>query len=96
MQRAIARYNREHPGDAVQVRIGLNTGEVIAEARDYFGEAVILASRIKDSAAGGQVFVSELTKALVGANDLRFTDCGEHELKGMRGRHRLFDVDWAE
>ena len=95
MQRAIARSNREHPHDAVQVRIGLNTGEVIAEEQDYFGETVILASRIRDTAQGGQILVSELTKTLVGAHGVRFVDRRKNQLKGW-GEHRLFEVDWAE
>jgi class 3 adenylate cyclase len=77
------------------VRIGLNTGEVIAEEQDYFGETVILASRIRDAAQGGQILVSELTKTLVGAHGVRFVDRGQNQLKGW-GEHRLFEVDWAE
>ncbi len=96
MQRAISRPNQGRPQVAVRVRIGLNTGETIAEEQDYFGEAVILASRIAGKAQGGQILVSELTKALVGASGVRFVDCGQHELKGLRGGHRLFEVVWAE
>lgn len=95
IQRAIAERNRARPEAPLRVRIGLNTGEVIAEEQDYFGEAVILASRIKDQASAGQILVSDLTKSLVGANGSRFVDRGEHELKGLRGAHRLFEVEWA-
>ncbi len=93
MQRAIAKANVDLD-DAVQVRMGLNTGEVIAEEQDYFGEAVILASRIKDQAKGGQIFVSELTKALVGADGIAFASRGEYQLKGLRDIHQLFEVAW--
>lgn len=96
MQRAVAQHNLEHPGNALRVRVGLNTGEAIAEEHDYFGEAVILAARIADSARGGQILVSELTKALVGANSMPFLDRGRHRLKGLSGAHRLYEVPWAE
>ena len=96
IQRAIAQQNREHTHVALRVRIGLNTGEAIAEEDDYFGETVILASRIEATAQGGQILVSELTKALVGASAVCFVDRGEHELKGLGGSHRLFEVVWAE
>ncbi len=96
MQRAIARHNRESPEQAIQMRIGLNTGEVIAEEQDYFGEAVIVASRVRDAAAGGQILASSVTRALVGAGPVRFVERGEHQLKGLQGAYELFDVEWAE
>ena len=78
---------------AVKVRIGLNTGDVIAEEERYFGRAVFLASRVMSQARGGQTFVSEVTKAVVGdSTDLRFEDRGEFELKGFAGSHRLWEV----
>jgi len=46
-------------------------------------------------AHGGEILVSDLTRALV--RDLprvRFADRGEHELKGLGGRHRLWEVGW--
>ena len=53
-----------------------------------------MASRIKDRAKGGQILVSELTKALVGADGIAFADGGEYQLKGLRGVHHLFEVAW--
>ena len=48
IQRALAEHNRRQPPDEqVRVRIGLNTGEVIQEEADLFGEAVNAASRIR-------------------------------------------------
>jgi DNA-binding NarL/FixJ family response regulator len=80
----------------VRVRIGLNTGDVIAEEDRYFGRAVFVASRVAGHANGGEILVSELTKALVdGSGELRFRDRGEHLLKGLRGSHRLYEVEWA-
>ncbi len=96
MQRAVARHNREDPREALSVRVGLNTGEAIAEEHDYFGEAVIIAARIADGARGGQILVSEVTKALVGANGVRFLDRGRHRLKGLSRAHRLYEVPWTE
>lgn len=79
----------------LRVRAGLNTGEVIAEERGYFGRAVFLASRIADAAAGGEIFVSEITRNLVEADGIRFRERGEHALKGLKGTHRLFEVEWT-
>ena len=96
MQRALAQHEAEHPDGALRVRMGLNTGEAIAEESDYFGQAVILASRIASMARGGEILVSDVTRTLVGANGARFVDRGEHELKGLRGSHHLYGVDWKE
>lgn len=80
--------------ERLRVRMGLNTGEVIAEEHDYFGEAVILASRIAGRACGGQILVSELTKALAGSSGMTFIDRGSHDLKGLSKAHELFEVRW--
>ncbi|MEX0785654.1 MAG: response regulator [Dehalococcoidia bacterium] len=93
IQRTIA---GDRCGAALRVRVGLNTGEVIAEEEDYFGEAVITASRIAGLAGGRQVFVSSLTKELAGTSPFQFIDQGEHELKGMRGTHRVFELAWDD
>lgn len=94
LQRALARSAKDS-GHPMSIRIGLNTGEVIAEEEDYFGEAVILASRIAGRARGGQILVSDLTRALASTGAAgRFQDCGEYELKGLSGAHRLFEIAW--
>jgi DNA-binding NarL/FixJ family response regulator len=86
----------ERSGVALRVRAGLNTGDVIAqETSGYFGRAVFLASRVADTAAGGEILVSEITRSLAGDDSVEFRERGEHELKGLRGRHRLFEVVWS-
>lgn len=79
----------------LRVRAGLNTGEVIAEERGYFGRAVFFASRVAGVAAGGEILVSELTRNLVEAEGIRFRDRGAHTLKGLKGTHRLYEVEWT-
>ncbi len=87
---AVQRALEEQP---VRVRIGLNTGDVIAERDGYFGRAVFVASRVAGRARGGEVLVSELTRDLVGdSREVRFVDRGEFELKGLSGRHRLYEA----
>jgi DNA-binding NarL/FixJ family response regulator len=78
----------------LRIRAGLNTGDVIAEERGYFGRAVFVASRITDAASGGEILVSEVTRRLADGDGIDFRDRGAHELKGLRGSHRLFEVVW--
>ena len=79
----------------VRVRLGLNTGDVIAEERGYFGRAVFLAARVAGTAGGGEILASEVTRSLAGDDGFEFRDRGSHELKGLRGSHRLFEVVWS-
>ena len=77
----------------IALRIGLNTGDVISEGDRYFGKAIFVAARIAATAAGGEILVSELTRALA-SDDARFSERGAHVLKGLKGEHRLFEVEW--
>ena len=80
----------------LRVRIGLNTGDVLSEEDRYFGRTVFLASRIAAQAAGGEVLVSELTRGLAGDDGVRFRERGTRPLKGLKGEHRLYEVEWRE
>ena len=95
LQRAFASRNKENPDRALQLSIGVHTGEAIREADDFFGKNVILAARIADAACGGEILVSSLVKALTeSAGDIRFGEERRVELKGLRGVHRVYDVPW--
>jgi class 3 adenylate cyclase/tetratricopeptide (TPR) repeat protein len=98
IQRALDEYNRGQSLDEqVQVRIGLNTGEVIHEEEDMFGEAVNAAARIAAKAKGGQILLSEAAKGVLGrARDVELVDRGRFRLKGFPERWRLFEVVWQE
>jgi adenylate cyclase len=76
----------------VRVRIGMDTGEIIAEDEGYFGGTVFRASRIAHRAEGGEILVSEATKVLAAPAGFGFEDLGEHQLKGFGDGHRLFRV----
>jgi predicted ATPase/class 3 adenylate cyclase len=103
IQKAFAAYNAERasahaePVEApINVRIGLNTGESIEEAGDYFGTAVTLAARIAARAQGGQILVSEVVRTVGGSlAGVEFRDAGRKQLKGIKGRQRVFEVAWG-
>jgi class 3 adenylate cyclase len=56
------------------------------------GIAVHLAARVMAKATGGEILVSETVKDIVAGSALRFQDRGQHELKGIEGRRRLYAV----
>jgi class 3 adenylate cyclase len=96
IQRWLATYSKQHPDAPLRVRIGLNTGEAIREAGDFFGKTVVLAARIGAAARGGQILVSATFKAITeSAGDIRFDGGLDLNLKGLSGLHRVFGVQWA-
>jgi pimeloyl-ACP methyl ester carboxylesterase len=74
------------------LRAGLHTGECEAMNGDLGGVAVHIGARVAAKAQGGEVLVSSTVKDLVAGSEIDFQDRGEHELKGVPGRWRLFAV----
>ena len=96
IQRAVAARNRERPGEEIQLRIGLHTGEVIHDEDDLFGETVNIASRMEQAAEPGSILASAAVHTILGTARDELTDQGEIELKGIREPWRVFNVPWAE
>ena len=94
VQQAMAAWRLDQQ---IKVRVGLNSGDAIREGNDFFGHMVNLASRIAGRAGGGQVFASEATRVIAGnVEGVRFVDIGRRRLRGIRGRHRLYEIVWWE
>ncbi len=95
MQRAFAEHN-ESAAEPINVRIGLNAGEPIAEDDDLFGTAVNEAARITATAKGGEILVSDVVRQLAKGKDFLFTDRGETSLKRFDEAVRLYEVRWRD
>jgi class 3 adenylate cyclase len=95
-QHAIAQHT--WPGGAqVKVRMGLHTGEPAVGDEGYIGMDVVRAARICEAAHGGQVLISETTRALVGTDlpeGVSVRDLGEQKLKDVRAEH-LYQLDFG-
>jgi class 3 adenylate cyclase len=76
----------------LEVRSGLHTGEIELMGEDIGGIAVHIGARVGALAAPGEVLVSGTVKDLVAGSGISFEDRGEHELKGVPDRWRLFVV----
>jgi len=91
-----------HPwpeGASPRVRIGLHTGEPVQGTEGYVGLDVHRAARICSAGHGGQILVSEPTRALVAEappDGMSFQELGEHRLKDLAEPMRLFQVVAAE
>ena len=74
----------------LDVRAGLHTGECELHSEDVRGMAVNIGARVGALADANEVLVSSTVKDLVVGADLDFADRGEHELKGVPGKWRLY------
>ena len=97
VQDAVERHNRRHPDAVLWVRVGLHVGEPVRDERDFFGTAVVVAQRLCDRAAGGQILASELVRGLVDPRgQYGFRSVGRLPLKGLSERVAAFEVVWAQ
>jgi class 3 adenylate cyclase len=76
----------------IQIRAGVHVGEVELEGNAVRGIAVHVGARLAALAEPGQVLATGTVKDLVAGSGLTFEDAGEHELKGVPDRWRLYAV----
>jgi class 3 adenylate cyclase len=98
LQKSFADHNAS-AGESINVRIGLNAGEPIAEddpggRGDLFGTAVNMAARIAAEAKGGEILASNVVRELVAGKNFLFSDRGETELRGFEDPVRIYEVRW--
>ncbi|MGH9004310.1 MAG: adenylate/guanylate cyclase domain-containing protein, partial [Acidimicrobiia bacterium] len=95
MQRRVAEHNRAGSGPVLEVRVGLHAGEPVRDRGDFDGEAVVVARRLCDLAAGGQIFTSELVMNLVGSRGgFSFRPLGRLQLKGLPRSMAAVELRW--
>jgi DNA-binding NarL/FixJ family response regulator/class 3 adenylate cyclase len=90
---AIQRSHESHvwPGERpVRVRIGIHTGQPAIEDNDYVGLDVHWVARLCAAGHGGQVLLSQATVEVL--PDVEVKDLGEHELRGLDTRERIFQL----
>jgi adenylate cyclase len=82
-------------GDAkpIRYRIGINSGEVIVDGDDIYGEGVNVAARIQALAPVGGVAISRVVRDQVaGKAPCTFDDMGEHTVKNIEAPVHVFSV----
>src|SRR5262245_27766508 len=82
-------------GEQLAIRVGLNVGESLREEADYFGTPVVVARRLCDEAAAGQILCSVVVAALLsGQRAFAFRDRGALTLKGLSEPVPACEVDY--
>jgi len=94
IQRAMAEANRDAPaGKRIDLRIGINLGDVMVEGSDLYGDGVNLAVRLQEFAEPGEICVSTKVREEVGGKaGLVFNDLGERAIKGIALPVRVYQV----
>ena len=94
IQTEMAARNGELPEDRrIEMRIGINLGDVIAQDGDVYGEGVNLAARIEGVTRPGRVGVSRSVRDQVGNRlEVGFEDRGQHHLKNIAQPVQVFEV----
>jgi class 3 adenylate cyclase len=92
-QRALVEHEWPDGAD-VKVRMGLHTGEPSVGDEGYVGLDVVRAARICSAGHGGQILVSDTTRALLGSalpDGVALHDLGTKTLKDV-GEERLYQL----
>jgi TolB-like protein/class 3 adenylate cyclase len=94
IQRGMVDRNADQPADrSIEFRIGINLGDVIAEADDIFGDGVNIAARIEALAEPGGICVTRVVRDQVRDRlDYTFEDLGEQQVKNIARPVRTYRV----
>ncbi len=92
IQDGAARSNSDAgPERQIQLRIGVNVGDVVVEGGDIFGDGVNIAARLEALAEPGSIYLSQAARdQLEGKLALSPEDLGEQQLKNIARPVRVF------
>jgi adenylate cyclase len=94
IQRDLEKGNADLPEDRrMQLRIGVNLGDVVVEGDDLLGDGVNVAARLQSLADPGGIYLSGTVFDQVdGKLDLTFDDRGAQEVKNIAKPVRVYSV----
>jgi TolB-like protein len=94
VQHEMAGRNAGVPPDTrVELRIGINMGDIVVEDGDIFGDGVNVAARLEALAEPGGICVSaRVQEDAAGRLDLAFEDIGDQQLKNIARPVRVYRV----
>jgi adenylate cyclase len=79
--------------EQIQLRVGINVGDIIVDGVDVHGDAVNIAARLEGLAEPGGIYISEdAYRQVRGKLDATFDDKGEHALKNIARPVRIYSV----
>jgi DNA-binding NarL/FixJ family response regulator/class 3 adenylate cyclase len=83
--------------DALELRVGIDAGEPLPEGDDLYGTPVIVASRLCDSAAAGEILASDIVCRIAGPRvEELIQPAGALRLSGIAERVVVSRVRWRD
>ncbi len=94
IQRSMTERNAEIPEDRrIELRIGVNVGDIIFDSGDIYGEGVNIAARVEALANPGGICIAENAYRQVdGKLSLNVSNMGEQQLKNIARRVQVYQV----
>src|SRR6202048_134102 len=94
VQQAMAERNAVDPPDRrIELRVGINLGDVIFDGDDLFGDGVNIAARLEGLAEPGGICISDdAFRQVRGKIEAEFADIGEQSLKNIARPLRVYRV----
>ena len=94
----MAERNADVPPDRrIELRMGINLGDIIRDGRDIYGDGVNVAARLEALAEPGGICVSRVVRDQVRDKlDFSFEDMGEQQVKNISRPIRVHRVRLAE
>src|SRR5215471_978989 len=94
VQREMAERNADVPPDRrLELRMGINLGDIIKDGRDIYGDGVNVAARLEALAEPGGICVSRVVRDQVRDKlDFAFEDMGEQRVKNIARPLRVYTL----
>ena len=98
IQRAMIERNAEIPKDRrIELRIGINVGDIIIEGEDIYGDGVNIAAQLEGIAEAGGICISrQAFDQIEGKVQLAYRQMGPQNLKNMTKPIEVFSVEVDE
>jgi adenylate cyclase len=98
VQREMAERNADVPPDRrIELRMGINVGDIIKDGRDIHGDGVNVAARLEALAEPGGICVSRVVRDQVRDKlDFAFEDMGEQQVKNIARPIRVHRIRLTE
>jgi class 3 adenylate cyclase len=94
IQRAMAKRNANIPEDRrIELRIGINVGDIIIDEGDIYGDGVNIAARVETLASPGAICLSDnVYQQIKGKLPFNVSDMGDYQLKNIAQPVRVYGV----